>query len=89
MNGKETVFGEFCNAVHNSVPYDKMTNREKADCLAALQWAKDSGAVCGKESTRWAILRAVYYAFLCSKGYDPFDCKDVDTWLYDKRYFAK
>ena len=85
-NNKEMAMSDFCGMIRNSWTYQRMTAHEKAQCLAAIQWAHDQGFLRGNYSARWGVLHSIYTAYLFGLGYDGFEWRDSDMPIYDHRY---
>lgn len=67
---KENVIYKFIEMIKNSWTYEKMTPNEKQACILTLTSNRSIDALKGTYKQRWAILNALYGAYLDGLGYD-------------------
>lgn len=81
---KEDAYIEtLCNIVR-SWTFNRMTEEEKENCVAAFEWASEQGFIKGNAVQRWEIMESIYTAFLYGIGY-PTQNKGWYDWRKNRK----
>lgn len=68
---KSEAMRDFVNMIQKSWTYDRMTDKERANCIEAIQFCHDT-CLSGTYEQRWKQLQGIYHAFLMGIGYDGY-----------------
>lgn len=75
MNDKEIALTDFIEMTKKSWTYNRLTEKERANCLEALRESKLKGTF----RQRWDILQSVYHGFLIALDYKPIGWREPET----------
>ena len=76
---KENVLQDFKKMIYDSWTYEKLTNFERQQLEKTLESVQLNNVLKGTLKQRWAILQAIYNAFLMGVGYTDFNWRDDNT----------
>ena len=76
---KDEALDKFASMIMESWTYDRMTKEEQTRLIGMLYDGRTRGALKGSFYQRWAILQAVYGAFLCGLGYDNHNWRESEV----------
>ena len=75
---KENALLHYLAMICRSWTFSRLTQEEKENCINSFMWANEQHLIKGNFEARWAIMQAMYTAFLSALGYndDPINWRE-------------
>lgn len=75
----ETAARDFCGMISKSWTWERLTPAEREAFTECLYDTRGTDAIKGTYKHRWAVMNAMYAAFLAGLKYEPFGWREPET----------